>query len=75
VYIAYDPRGTPPNWIKNNYVATGLTIGVTDSGTSTLGLWKADLDAGIRTFYGNKASGWGGGVGTNYVIFVACRQE
>jgi hypothetical protein len=74
VYIAYDPRGTPPNWIKNTYTNTGLTIGVTDSGTSTLGLWRADLGAGIQTFKGNKASGWGGGVATNYVIFVKCRE-
>jgi hypothetical protein len=74
VYIAYDPRGTPPNWIRNVFTNTGLTIGVTDSGTSTLGLWRADLSAGIQTFKGNKASGWGGGVNTNYVIFVKCRE-
>jgi hypothetical protein len=73
VWIAYDPRGTPPNWIKNNYTATGLTIGVTDPGTSTLGLWKRNVAMGTRTFNGNQASGWSGGVGTNYVIFVTCQ--
>jgi hypothetical protein len=73
VYIAYDPRGTPPNWIQNEYEDTGLTIGVTDSGTSTLGLWRKNLPAGISTFLGNKAEGWGGDVGTNYVIFVLCQ--
>ncbi|MBZ0266788.1 fibronectin type III domain-containing protein [bacterium] len=74
VYIAYDPRGTPPTWIRNNYTDTGLTIGVTDSGTSTLGLWRRNLGAGDQSFFGNKASGWGGGVGTNYVIFVKCQE-
>jgi prepilin-type N-terminal cleavage/methylation domain-containing protein len=73
VWIAYDPRGTPPNWIKNNYTATGLTIGVTDPGTSTLALWKRNVAAGTLTFSGNQASGWGGGVATNYVIFVTCQ--
>jgi prepilin-type N-terminal cleavage/methylation domain-containing protein len=73
VWIAYDPRGTPPNWITSNYTATGLTIGVTDPGTSTLGLWKRNVAAGNLTFTGCKASGWSGGVGTNYVIFVTCQ--
>ncbi len=73
VWIAYDPRGTPPNWIRDAYAETALTIGVTDSGTSTLGLWCADFPAGEIEFQGNKAAGWGGAVGTNYVIFVACR--
>ncbi len=73
VWIAYDPRGTPPNWITNDYVDTGLTIGVTDSGTSTLGLWRANLSSGLQTFTGNKASGWGGSVGTNYIVFVTCQ--
>jgi hypothetical protein len=73
VWIAYDPRGTPPNWIRNTYTDTALTIGVTDSGTSTLGLWYADFSAGEIEFRGNKAAGWGGAVGTNYVIFVKCR--
>ena len=74
VYLAYDPRGTPPNWIRNDFDAAGLSIGVTDTGTSTLGLWRRNLDAGTHTFYGNKAVGWGGAVGTNYVIFVVCRE-
>lgn len=73
-YIAYDPRGTAPSWIRDNYTDTGLTIGVTDSGTSTLGLWRQDLGAGLHTFSGNKAAGWGGAVGTNYVIFVVCQE-
>jgi hypothetical protein len=72
VFIAYDPRGNPPDWIENFYAATGTSIGVTDSGTSTLGLWMKDFDAGQYTFTGNKATGWGGAVGTNYVIFVTC---
>lgn len=73
VWIAYDPRGTPPNWIQNEFTGTGLSLGVTDSGTATLGLWKKDFDAGRVELYGNKASGWGGAIGTNYVIFVVCR--
>ena len=73
VWIGYDPRGTPPDWIEQNYTDTGLTIGVTDSGTSTLDLWKAEFGAGEVTLQGNKASGWGGGVATNYVPFVQCR--
>jgi hypothetical protein len=73
VWIAYDPRGTPPNWIKTVYVDSGLTIGVTDSGTPTLKLWKADFAAGRLTFKGNKAAGYTGGVNTNYVIFFTCR--
>ncbi|NNE44758.1 MAG: hypothetical protein HKN12_11165, partial [Gemmatimonadetes bacterium] len=73
VWIAYDPRGTPPNWIGGTYTNTGLTIGVTDSGTSTLNLYKHEFSAGQITLYGNKAQGWGGGVGTNYVIFLTCQ--
>ena len=73
VWVAYDPRGTPPNWVRNNYTNTGLSLGVTDTGTSTLALWKKDVNAGIAELYGNKANGWGGGIGTNYVIFVVCR--
>ncbi len=72
-WIAYDPRGTPPNWIKNTYTNTGEVIGVTDTGTPTLGLWKADFPAGQITFSGNKAAGYSGAVGTNYVVFFTCR--
>jgi len=73
VWIAYDPRGTPPNWIKNNYVTTGSAIGVSDPGTSTLDLWRRDLAAGTWQFRGNKAQGWSGTVATNYVLFVTCQ--
>ncbi len=72
VWIAYDPRGNPPDWIENNYTATGTSVGVTDTGTPTLGLWSRTFDAGSYTFRGNKAVGWGGAVGTSYVIFVTC---
>jgi hypothetical protein len=72
-WIAYDPRGTPPNWIKNTYTNTGEVIGVTDTGTPTLGLWRADFPAGQITFSGNKAAGYTGAVGTNYVVFFTCR--
>ena len=73
VYVAYDPRGIPPTWIRDNYADTGLSVGVTDPGTSTLALWKKEFPQGAITFSGNKASGWGGSVGTNHVIFFVCR--
>lgn len=73
VYIAYDPRGNPPDWIENEYVNSGVTLGVSDSGTPTLALWKKDFSAGTHTFSGNYAQGWGGGVATNYVIFIVCQ--
>jgi hypothetical protein len=72
VSIAYDPRGNPPDWIRNNYAHSTSSIGVTDTGTPTLGLWTKTFAAGSYTFQGNKALGWSGGVGTNYVIFVTC---
>ena len=61
------------DWIENEFVNDGLTVGVTDGGTPTLGLWRKNFDAGIHTFSGNKAQGWGGTVGTSYVIFVTCQ--
>ncbi|MFN8177025.1 MAG: fibronectin type III domain-containing protein [bacterium] len=73
VYIAYDPRGNPPDWIRNNYTQTSYSIGVTDTGTPTLNLWTKTATAGVSTFYGNRAAGVGGGVATNYVIFVTCQ--
>jgi hypothetical protein len=73
VWIAYDPRGTPPNWVRNEFTNTGLSLGVTDTGTPTLNLWKKDFAAGRVELYGNKANGWGGTIETNYVIFVVCR--
>jgi prepilin-type N-terminal cleavage/methylation domain-containing protein len=73
IWIAFDPRGTPPNWIGGSYTNTGLSIGVTDTGTSTLNLWKRNVSAGNVTLSGAKATGWGGGVATGYVAFVTCQ--
>lgn len=72
-WIAYDPRGTPPNWITSNYVDSGLTISTTDTGINYLKLWKKDFSSGSITFKGNKASGYSGGVNTNYVVFFTCQ--
>jgi hypothetical protein len=73
VWIAYAPNGTPPNWIRNNYTNTGLSIGVSDTATSTMKLWRRASNAGQITFSGNKAAGWGGTVNTNYIIFFTCQ--
>jgi hypothetical protein len=73
VYVAYDSRGTPPNWVKNYFTNTGDVIDVSDTGTDVLRLWKLDVSSGQLDLGGNKASGWSGGVATNYVVLVKCR--
>jgi hypothetical protein len=73
LYVAYDPRDVPPNWITEEFTPVGHSIDVSDSGSDVLNLWAREYPAGHITLYGNKEAGAGSGVKTNYLVLLDCR--
>ncbi|MFH0853335.1 MAG: hypothetical protein V1853_02920 [bacterium] len=70
VYLGYDDRGTPPDWLTSAFIDTGLTISVSDSGASPLHVWQAQFSAGQITLGGNLADGASGAL-SMYTISVS----
>jgi len=74
VYVAYDPRGTPPNWLSssNGWTSTGQQVAVTDA-VQFLNLYQRSYSATQQiSLGGNNSSGsvppTGGG--SNYVVAI-----
>ncbi|MCB0748739.1 MAG: hypothetical protein KDC90_14860, partial [Ignavibacteriae bacterium] len=64
VYIAYDNRLTPPQWLANNYQNTNEKIYVSDPFLNYFNIWKRTTQPGTITFYDN------GGVDNSGMYFV-----
>jgi len=73
VYVAYDPRDTAAGWVREDFTPVGQSIDVSDVDADVLNLWARDYPAGHITLYGNRASGAGAGILTNYVVLLDCR--
>lgn len=71
VYVAFDAGAAArPAWMTaNGFVATNLTISVTDPLSPTLTLYKKKYNAGNITLGGNLAAG-ASGANSNYVVAV-----
>ena len=74
VYVAYDPRAiSPPDWLNNNFISTGLVLDVSDPQTSTLALYESNSFGTVFSLGGNKAAGAsypGGVTAANYIVAV-----
>jgi len=74
VYVAYDSRGTPPNWLSssNGWTSTGQQVTVTDAALS-LNLYQRSYSANQQiSLGGNNAAGvvMPAGGGSNYVVAI-----
>lgn len=68
VYVGYDRRATPPDWLTAGFVPAG--DGPVGSDPSTpFAMWARDFPAGQIVLGGNAAPG-ASGVGRNYVVLV-----
>ena len=72
VYVAFDPRRTPPNWLTENFTQTDLTVDVSDEGQGYAELYVRRYETGEEVILGGRdAEGAGGeGIGSNYFVFV-----
>jgi chitodextrinase len=76
VYVAYDPRAISiPNWLSSGqgWTDTGLSIGVTDRGASSLRIYSKPFSPGMVVLGGNQAAGYVGppsGYSSNYIVLI-----
>jgi hypothetical protein len=71
LYVAYDQRiVTPPNWLKNNFTQTAVSVLLSDKSTR-LALWHKETFAGKVILGGNTAVGFSasGGYSMYLVLF------
>ncbi len=70
VYLGYDQRGTPPDWLTSTFTDTGEIIDVSDIGATPLKLWRRQFSAGTVTLGGNLAQG-ASGASSMYTVTLA----
>ncbi len=74
VYVAYDDRATSlPDWLNDEFTATGDSIEVNDVGVNTLNIYEKTFSQGEVALGGNMASG-AVGAESMYVVILSTTE-
>ena len=74
VYVGYDPRDNPANWVVDNMEDTGDSLLVSNEWMEYFTIYEADRSAGTYYLPSNVASGAGDGINAMYVVFFRCKE-
>ena len=74
IYLAYDPRDTPSNWVVNNMVDTGDSLLISDSEQEYFRIWEAYRTKGHYWLPPNKDGGSGPCIESMYLALFRCKE-